>query len=84
MSDHAWLDHIIHTGELPHHFGKHSDLRTEIQTAAREMEHVASGSPVRMPSGESAAPAGREVRTDSTRAPHAHGITGNAGGEVLG
>ena len=83
MSTHDWLDNIIHTGELPHTLGKHSNLRTEIQTAAREMENVASSSPVRMPSGESAATAGREVRTDSTHAPHVHGITGNGGGEVL-
>lgn len=84
MSDHAWLDHIITTGELPHTLGKHTDLRAQIHTAAKDMEKVASSSPVRMPSGESAATAGREVRTDSTHAPHAHGITGNAGGEVLG
>lgn len=83
MSDHAWLDHIIHTGELPHTLGAHTDLRHEIQTAAKDMEKVASSSPVRMPSGESASQAGPEVRTDSTHAPHAHGITGNSGGEVL-
>lgn len=83
MSTHDWLDNIINTGELPHHFGKHTDLRTEIHTAAKDMENVASSSPVRMPSGESASEAGREVRTDSTHAPHVHGITGNGGGEVL-
>ena len=84
MSTHDWLDHIIHTGELPHTLGKHTDLRAQIHSAAQAMEHVASSSPVRMPSGESASPAGREVRTDSTHAPHVHGITGNGGGGVLG
>lgn len=78
-----WLDNIINTGQLPEHFG-HNNLRHEIHTAAEAMENVASSSPVRMPSGESAATADREVRTDSTRAPHVHGITGNGGGEVLG
>lgn len=71
VNDHQWLDHIIQTGELPEHFGQNTD-------------HTTASASVRMTSRASAATAGPEGRADSTRAPHAHGITGNGGGEVLG
>lgn len=71
MSDHAWLDNIINTGQLPTHYGTRNDLRREIQDNAAQIEAIASSSSFRTRSQESTQSAGDGAEGLSTRRPHA-------------
>lgn len=83
VSDHEWLDNIIHTGELPPTLGKRNNLRAQITSASEQIMALVPASSHRAGPGESASSADCGSDVDSTRPPHVHGITGIAGGEVL-
>lgn len=83
VTDHAWLDHIIHTGELPEHFGNRANLRREIQAAAREVEAIASSSSFRADSPASAPTPGDGAEALSTRRPHAAESRGSEAQDFL-
>lgn len=70
MSDHAWLDNIITTGQLPTHYGQRNNLCLEIQANAAQIEAIASSSSFRAASPGAALEAGAGAGPLSTRRPH--------------
>lgn len=79
MSDHAWLDNIITTGQLPTHYGTRNDLRREIQANAAQIEAIASSSSFRAASPGAASETGAGAEALSTRRPHTAESRGSEG-----